>query len=92
VIVSTKNNDDVQYIWESDSNSYSVVEDLRIDTPKALPSRSTSNCTCRVTNDFQEMMPYYLSLVRGVVDCDYLPLWPRQLGEPHVCGLQQRVC
>jgi len=34
VIVTTKNNDDVQYIWESDSNSYSVVEDPRGDTLK----------------------------------------------------------
>lgn len=34
VIVTTKNNDDLQYIWESDSNSYSVVEDPRGDTLK----------------------------------------------------------
>jgi len=34
VIVTTKHNDDVQYIWESDSNSYSVVEDPRGDTLK----------------------------------------------------------
>jgi len=34
VIVTTKNNDDKQYIWESDSNSYSVVEDPRGDTLK----------------------------------------------------------
>jgi len=34
VIVTTKHNDDKQYIWESDSNSYSVVEDPRGDTLK----------------------------------------------------------
>jgi heat shock protein beta len=34
VIVTTKNNDDIQYIWESDSNSYSVAEDPRGDTLK----------------------------------------------------------
>merc|ERR1712168_1698724 len=34
VIVTTKHNDDVQYIWESDSNSYSVVEDPRGNTLK----------------------------------------------------------
>jgi heat shock protein beta len=34
VIVTTKHNDDVQYIWESDSASYSVVEDPRGNTLK----------------------------------------------------------
>ena len=34
IIVTSKNNDDKQYIWESDSNSYSVVEDPRGDTLK----------------------------------------------------------
>ena len=34
VIVTTKNNDDKQYIWESDASSYSVVEDPRGDTLK----------------------------------------------------------
>jgi len=34
VIVTTKHNDDIQYIWESDSNSYSVVEDPRGNTLK----------------------------------------------------------
>jgi len=34
VIVTTKHNDDKQYIWESDSASYSVVEDPRGDTLK----------------------------------------------------------
>merc|ERR1712121_620808 len=29
VIVTTKHNDDKQYIWESDANAYSVVEDPR---------------------------------------------------------------
>eukprot|EP00095_Tigriopus_kingsejongensis_P011432 maker-scaffold222_size251774-snap-gene-0.22 protein:Tk11432 transcript:maker-scaffold222_size251774-snap-gene-0.22-mRNA-1 annotation:"PREDICTED: endoplasmin-like" len=34
VIVTTKHNSDQQYIWESDSNSYSVVEDPRGNTLK----------------------------------------------------------
>merc|ERR1719507_1268869 len=34
VIVTTKHNDDKQYVWESDANSYSVVEDPRGDTLK----------------------------------------------------------
>lgn len=32
VVVTTKNNDDKQYIWESDSGSFSIVEDPRGDT------------------------------------------------------------
>ncbi|KZC14571.1 PREDICTED: endoplasmin [Dufourea novaeangliae] len=34
VVVTTKHNDDKQYIWESDSSSYSIVEDPRGDTLK----------------------------------------------------------
>lgn len=34
VVVTTKNNDDKQYIWESDANSFSIVEDPRGDTLK----------------------------------------------------------
>jgi heat shock protein beta len=34
VIVTTKHNNDVQYIWESDAESYTVVEDPRGDTLK----------------------------------------------------------
>uniref|UniRef100_A0A914D1S4 Histidine kinase/HSP90-like ATPase domain-containing protein n=1 Tax=Acrobeloides nanus TaxID=290746 RepID=A0A914D1S4_9BILA len=34
VVVTTKHNDDKQYIWESDSNSYSVIEDPRGPTLK----------------------------------------------------------
>merc|ERR1712106_1009277 len=34
VIVTTKHNDHKQYIWESDANSYTVVEDPRGDTLK----------------------------------------------------------
>ena len=34
VIVTTKHNDDKQYIWESDSASFSIVEDPRGDTLK----------------------------------------------------------
>lgn len=29
VLVTTKHNDDKQYIWESDANSFSIVEDPR---------------------------------------------------------------
>merc|ERR1712083_1179578 len=34
VIVTTKHNDDKQYVWESDANSYTIVEDPRGDTLK----------------------------------------------------------
>jgi len=34
VIVTSKHNDDKQHIWESDSNSFSIVEDPRGDTLK----------------------------------------------------------
>merc|ERR1719154_630478 len=34
VVVTTKNNDDKQYIWESDADSYTIVEDPRGDTLK----------------------------------------------------------
>lgn len=32
--MTTKNNDDIQYIWESDSGSFSIAEDPRGDTLK----------------------------------------------------------
>ncbi|XP_015186103.1 PREDICTED: endoplasmin [Polistes dominula] len=32
VVVTTKHNDDKQYIWESDSSSYSIIEDPRGNT------------------------------------------------------------
>lgn len=32
VVVTTKHNDDKQYIWESDANSFSIVDDPRGDT------------------------------------------------------------
>merc|ERR1719336_131123 len=34
VMVTTKHNDDKQYIWESDASSFSIVEDPRGDTLK----------------------------------------------------------
>ncbi|XP_003701264.1 heat shock protein 90 Gp93 [Megachile rotundata] len=34
VIVTSKHNDDKQYIWQSDSSSYSIIEDPRGDTLK----------------------------------------------------------
>ncbi|KAL2747306.1 endoplasmin [Vespula maculifrons] len=34
VVVTTKHNDDKQYIWESDSSSYNIIEDPRGDTLK----------------------------------------------------------
>ena len=32
VVVTSKHNDDKQYIWESDTSSFSIVEDPRGDT------------------------------------------------------------
>lgn len=32
VVVTTKHNDDNQYIWESDANSFSIIEDPRGNT------------------------------------------------------------
>lgn len=34
VVVTTKNNNDKQYIWESDANSFNIIEDPRGDTLK----------------------------------------------------------
>lgn len=34
VVVTTKHNDDKQYIWESDAASFSIAEDPRGDTLK----------------------------------------------------------
>merc|ERR1712130_507343 len=34
VVVTSKHNDDKQHVWESDANSFSVVEDPRGDTLK----------------------------------------------------------
>lgn len=38
VIVTTKHNDDKQYVWESDANSFSITEDPRGNT---LPRGTT---------------------------------------------------
>ena len=43
VIVTTKHNDDKQYIWESDAASFSLVEDPRGDTLKRGTFLSLSN-------------------------------------------------
>lgn len=34
VIVTTKHNDDKQYIWESDSTSFTISEDPRTNLPR----------------------------------------------------------
>lgn len=34
VVVTSKHNDDKQYVWESDASSFSIVEDPRGDTLK----------------------------------------------------------
>ena len=44
VVVTTKHNDDVQWVWESDANSYSVVEDPRQATPTSDPATTCFNC------------------------------------------------
>ncbi|KAF0298848.1 Endoplasmin [Amphibalanus amphitrite] len=53
VIVTSKNNADKQYIWESDSSSFSIVEDPREDT---LPRGTTVSLVLKdEAQDFLEL-------------------------------------
>ncbi|KAJ8666834.1 hypothetical protein QAD02_008496 [Eretmocerus hayati] len=51
VVVTTKHNDDKQYIWESDSSSFSIIEDPRGDTLKRGTTISKTVWDWELLND-----------------------------------------
>ena len=79
VIVTSKHNDDKQYIWESDSNSFSVVEDPRGDTLK----RGT-----QISLFLKEEAYDYLEQVRS--ELGYFHLFSSALSFPKVKKLMMK--
>jgi HSP90 family molecular chaperone len=55
VVVTTKHNDDKQYIWESDAASFSIVEDPRGDTLK----RGTQVRCVGTNNEFNFLFLFF---------------------------------
>lgn len=61
VVVTSKHNNDDQYIWESDANSYSIMKDEREDEQLGRGTRiSLCNQTLRPARaNFHVLMPFY---------------------------------
>ena len=57
VIVTTKHNDDKQYIWESDASSFSLIEDPRGDTLKR-----GNSYLCRILGQWNILLLNFTSI------------------------------
>ena len=57
VIVTTKHNDDKQYIWESDASSFSLIEDPRGDTLKR-----GNSYLCRILGQWDILLLNFTSI------------------------------